>query len=323
MLIVRRIALAFVSLALAGNVALAQTFPNKPLRLIVPYPPASVPDILARLVAESVGTRLKQPVVVENRAGAGGTIAADAAAKSAPDGYTLLVGDSGPLAIAPWIYPRISYAPARDFAAVASLVAVPLVMVVPRASTVRSPADFVAQAKVPGAGLYYGSLGMGSIHHLAAEVFSAATGMKLVHVPYKSNAELTAAVVNGDVQMAFSGIPAVDAFIKEGRMRAAGVTTARRSNVLPEVRTFQEQGIQEFEVAPTIGIVAPAGVPADRLKLLEEAFLAALKEPKVAERLDGLGMMPRPAGAAAYAATIAAELDRFGKVVKAAGIQPQ
>lgn len=323
MSIQRRAVLTLATLAMSCNVAFAQAFPTRPIRLIVPFPPASNPDILARLLAESVGARLKQPVVVDNKPGAGGMIGSDAGAKAAADGYTLLVGDTGPLAIAPWLHARPPYAPAKDLTAVASLVAVPIVLIVPRTSNAATPSDLVGQAKARPGQLLYGSLGIGSIHHLAAEVLSAAAGIKLTHIPYKSNAELAAAIVNGDVQMAFSGIPSVEAFIKDNRMRAIAISTARRSAVFPELKTVQEQGIAEFDVAPTIGIVAPAGVPADRVKVLEDAFLAALKDPKLAERIAGLGMLPRPAGGAAYQAIIAAELDRYGRIVKAAGVQPQ
>ena len=181
----------------------------------------------------------------------------------------------------------------------------------------------MAQAKSRPDHLLYGSLGVGSIHHLAVEVFSATAGIKLTHIPYKSNAELAAAVVNGDVQLAFSGIPAVQGFVKDNRLRAIAVSTAHRSEVLPDLKTMQEQGIVGFEVAPTIGIVAPTGVPADRLRILEDAFLAALKDPKLSQRIDGLGMMQRPTDGAGYQTIIASELERYGRILKAAGIQPQ
>lgn len=319
----RRTLLASSALALSPTFAFAQAFPSRSIRIVVPYPPGSNPDILARLVGEDVGARLRQPVVVENKPGAGGMLGSDAAAKAAPDGYTLLVGDSGPLAIAPNIYAKVPYSSPRDFAGVAGLVAVPLVMLVPRTATATSATAFVAQARARPGELLYGSLGVGSIHHLVAESLCAATGIKMTHVPYKSNGELATAVVNGDVQMAFSGIPSVEGFIKDKRLQALGVSTARRSATLPEVMTLQEQGIPNFDVASSIGIVAPAGVPADRLKLLEEAFLAALKEPRVAERVVGLGMLARPASGADYQATIAAEIERFGSVVRTAGIQLQ
>lgn len=320
----RRALLALATLAaMTSPLALAQAYPSKPIRLIVPYPPASAPDVMARLVAQSAAVRLKQPIVVENKPGAGGMIGSDAGAKAAADGYTLLMGDTGPLAIAPWLYPKVPYASNKDFTAVAALVSVPLVMIVPSSSTAASATDLVAQAKARPGQLLYGSLGVGSIHHLAAEVLFASVGIKLTHVPYKSNGELAAAVVNGDLQMAFSGIPSVEAFIKDNRMRAIALSSVTRSTVLPQVRTLQEQGISGFDVAPTIGIVVPAGVPADRLTVLEDAFLAALKEPKLAERIDGLGMMRRPASGRDYQATIASELERYGRIVKAAGIQPQ
>lgn len=313
----------FALLAMFCGVATAQTFPSKPIRLVVPFPPSSAPDIMARLLAESVSLQLKQPIVVDNKPGAGGMIGSDAAAKSAADGYTLLVGDSGPLGIAPWLYAKVPYAPNKDFTGVAALVAVPIVMIAPAVSSAKTLPDLVAQAKARPGHLLYGSLGVGSIHHLALEVLSGAAGIKMTHIPYKSNAELATAVVNGDVQMAFSAIPSVEAFVKTNRMQALGISTARRSTAMPEVKTVQEQGFPGFDIAPTIGIVAPAGVPADRLKVLEGAFLAALKEPKIAERLESLGMMRRPANGAAYQAIIASELDHYGRIIKAVGIQPQ
>jgi len=319
----RWLSLMFVSLTMACNVAVAQTFPEKPIKLIVPYPPSSNPDILARLVAESVAARLKQPVIVDNKAGAGGTVGTGVAAKMPADGYTLLVVDSGPLAIAPWIYPRIPYSSTKDLVGVASLVSVPMVMIVPRASPVTSAAEFIKLANARPGALFYGTVGVGSIHHLATEVLSTAAGIRLTHVPFKGNAELAAAVVSGDVHMAFSGIPSVEAFIKDGRLRAVAMSTAQRSSALPDVPTVQEQGVKDFDVSTTIGVVAPAGVPAERLKVLEQAFLAALKDPKLAERLNGLGMLLRPGTGEAYTATIASELARFGKVVRTAGISAQ
>jgi tripartite-type tricarboxylate transporter receptor subunit TctC len=319
----RRALMTFALLATSCSFALAQPFPSKPIRLIVPFPPASNPDVLARLLAESVGARLKQPIVVDNKPGAGGMIGTDAGAKAPADGYTLLVGDSGPLAIAPWLYAKVPFGPTKDLVGVAALVKVPIVMIVPRTSSATTPSDLVAQAKAHPGQLLYGSLGVGSIHHLAVEVLSATTGIKLTHIPYKSNGELTAAVVNGDVQMAFSGIPSVQGFIKDNRLRAIAISTANRSAAFPDLKTLHEQGIQGFDVAPTIGIVAPSGVPADRLKVLEEAFLAAMKDPTLAERIGGLGMVPTAAGGAAYQNVIASELERYGRIVKEAGVQPQ
>lgn len=323
MSIQRRALLAFAVLATSCSVALAQAFPSKPIRLIVPFPPASNPDVLARLLAESAGARLKQPIIVDNKPGAGGMIGSDAGAKAPADGYTLLVGDSGPLAIAPWLYAKVPYVPTKDFAGVAVLVKVPIVMIVPRTTAATTPSELVAQAKAQPGQLLYGSLGVGSIHHLAVEVLSATAGIKLTHIPYKSNGELTAAVVNGDVQVAFSGIPSVQGFIKDNRLRAIAISTAHRSPAYPEMKTVQEQGIPGFDVAPTIGIVAPAGVPADRLKVLEEAFLASMKDPKLAERIEGLGMQATPADGAAYQGIMAVELERYGRIVKAAGVAPQ
>lgn len=319
----RRTAVVIAALAMSSSIAFAQSFPSKPIRLIVPYPAGSGPDIMARLLGESAATRLNQPVVIDNKPGAGGMLGADAAAKAPADGHTLLVGDSGPLSIAPWIYAKVPYSPAKDFIGVASLVSIPLLMIVPANFTANTPNDLVKLAKAKPGNLLYGSLGVGSIHHLAIEVFSSAAGIKMTHVPYKSNAELTVGIVNGDVQMGFSSIPAVEAFIKDRRMRTIGLSTARRSPVMPDVKTVQEQGVPGFDVAPSIGLVAPAGVPADRLKVLEEAFLAALNEPKLAERLDVLGMTRRPASGAAYQATYVSELERFGEVVKAIGLKPQ
>lgn len=323
----RRLAtLSLAALAFPFGAATAQQesdFPSKPIRLIVPFPPASNPDILARLVAQSVSARLKQPVVVENRPGAGGMIGTSAGAKAPPDGYTLLVGDTGPLAIAPWLYQRISYNPTKDFNAVAALASVPILLMVPGTSQTSSPSELVTQAKSQPMELMYGSLGVGSIHHLAAEIFSASTGIKLRHIPYKSNAELATALINGDVHMGFSGIPSVEAFVKDRRLKAIAISTVERSTVLPEVKTLQEQGIRDFEVAPTLGILAPTGVPSERLKILEEAFLAAISEPKLVERIDGLGMFRRLSSGVKYQGLISSELERYGRIVKAAGIEPQ
>lgn len=301
----------------------AQGFPAKPVRLVVPFPPGSVPDVLARLIADSMAAIIEQPVVVDNKAGAGGTIGADAVAKAPADGYTLLMGDSGPLSIAPWLYAKVPYTTRKDFLPIASLVTVPLVLVVPGTSKINTIGDLIAKAKAEPGQLLYGSLGVGSIHHLAAEVFASATGIKLTHVPYKSNGELASAVINGDIQMAFSGIPAVEGFIKEKRVRPIGISTSRRSAVLPEVKTIAEQGVNGYDVAPTQGILAPAGVSPDRVKVLEDAIIASINSPKVTSRLDSLGMIKRTGKGSEYEATVSAELERFGRVIKQAQIQPQ
>jgi tripartite-type tricarboxylate transporter receptor subunit TctC len=271
---------------------------------------------------EAVGL-LGQPFIVENRPGAGGSIAADVAAKAPADGYTVLLSDTGPFAIWPALNPKLSYEPVRDFVAVSALVYVPTVLVVHPSLGVSTLPQLLDLAKKKPGDLKYGTFGPGSIHHLTTEIFSSTAGVQLTHVPFKGGAEFIGSLVNGDIQMAFFGTPLVMPHVREGRLRAIGISTAQRSDALPELPTLSELGLPGFDVAASIGMSAPARTPREAVATLEGALAKTMQDRKIAERMAALGMIPIPVGAARYDAMIKAELDKYGRAVKAAGLKTE
>jgi tripartite-type tricarboxylate transporter receptor subunit TctC len=313
--------MAVLLLALGARGVGAQSYPAKPVRIIAPAAAGTNPDVLARLVGQKLQEILGQPFIVENRPGAGGAIAADVAAKSVADGYTLLLSDTGPFAIWPALNPKLPYEPVRDFVAVSGLVYVPTVLAVHPSVGATTLAQLIDTAKKKPGELKYGTFGPGSIHHLTAEIFSSAAGVQLTHVPFKGGAEFIGSLVNGDIQMAFFGTPLVMPHVKEGRLRAIGISTAQRSEALPDLPTLSELGLSGFDVAASIGMVAPARTPREVVATLEGALAKTMQDRKIAERTSALGMIPIPVGATRYDAMIKAELDKYGRAVKAAGLK--
>lgn len=299
----------------------AQSYPAKPVRLIVPAASGTNPDVLARLVGQRLSELLGQAFVVENRPGAGGSIAADVAAKAAPDGYSLLLSDTGPFAIWPALNPKLPYDPVRDFAAVSGLVYVPTVLAVHPSVGASTLQQLIQAAKKRPGDLKYGTFGPGSIHHLTTEMFSAAAGVQLTHVPFKGGAEFIGSLVNGDIQMAFFGTPLVMPHVREGRLRAIGISTGQRSEALPDLPTLAELGLQGFDVAASIGLATPARTPQEVVARLESALAQTMQDRKITERTSTLGMIPIPVGAARYDAMIKAEREKYGQAVKAAGLK--
>ena len=296
-----------------------EAYPSKSVRLIAAAAPGGNPDVLARMLAAKLADAFGRPFVVENLPGAGGVVAAEQVARAAPDGHTLMLGDSGALAINVALNPRLTYSPLKDFTLITALAAVPTVLVVHPSLPGTTLGDYVREAKAKQ--LAYGSAGNGSVHHLTMAVFLARNGLDMLHVPYKGGTALVGGVLAGEVQSGWSGIPNVAAHIRAGKLRVLCISTAQRSASLPDVPTCIEQGQAGFDIATTIGLQAPAGLSRDIVARLQAAVAKALRERDLAERMANLGMELRENGTENYARFVREDLERFAAAVKTAGIK--
>jgi len=320
----RRRALTLV--ALASPLALPAWAQAKPIRLIVPYPPGGPLDIVARALADKVKDSLG-PVVVENRPGAGGNVGMDLVAKAAPDGLTIGMGAVATHAINPWLYAKIPYDPLRDFTPITLVAQVPNVLVMnmeaARKLGIASVADLVAYAKKNPGTLNYGSGGNGSAGHLAGEMFKSQAGVFMVHIPYAGGPSAQLALVSGQVDLNFDNLAAASANIKSGKLKALAMTTAKRSNAMPEVPTIAEAGsafgLAAFDINTWFGLFGPAGLQPATTQRLNKAFTDALASPEIKARLASLLAEPSPTTPAQFAAFVRGELVKYEKVVKAAG----
>ena len=308
-------------LLLAATAHAQETYPTKSVRLIAAAAPGGNPDILARMLAAKLTDAFGRPFIVENIPGAGGVVAAEQVARAAPDGHTLMLGDSGAMAINVALNPRLSYQPLKDFTLITALAAVPTVLVVNPSVPVNSLNEFIKEAKAKQ--LAFGSAGNGSVHHLTMAVFLARTNLQMLHVPYKGGTALVAAVLAGEVQSGWSGIPNVAAHIRAGKLRVLCISTARRSASLPDVPTAMELGIADFDIATTIGLQAPAGLSRDIAARLQAAVAKALRERDTMERMANLGMELRENGTEHYARFAREDLGRYTDAVKAAGVKQE
>jgi tripartite-type tricarboxylate transporter receptor subunit TctC len=301
----------------------ARGYPSRPIRLIVPFPPGGSTDILARALGEKLSQGLAQPVVIDNRPGAGGSIGAEAVARAAPDGYTLMMGHLGTLAVNPAIYKNLPYDPVKSFAPVSLMAIVPSVLVVNPALPVASAAELVAYAKAHPGKLAYGSAGNGSTSHLTTEYFKLITGTDILHVPYKGVGPMLTDLVSGQLSMGLNGAPAVMAHVNAGRLRALAVTSLTRLEALPQVPTLDEAGVRGFDASGWYGVVAPAGTPQAIVARLNAEVGRAMQTPELRARLDSEGALPAPGTPEEFAAFIRAEIARWDAVLKRAGIQQQ
>ena len=308
-------------LALAGAAHAQDAYPSKTVRLIAAAAPGGNPDVLARMLAAKLADAFGRPFVVENLPGAGGVVAAEQVARAAPDGHTLMLGDSGALAINVALNPRLTYHPLKDFTLITALAAVPTVLVANPSLPATSLHDFVREAKAKQ--LAYGSAGNGSVHHLTMAVFLARSGVEMLHVPYKGGSALVAAVLSGEVQSGWSGIPNVLANIRAGKLRVYAISTAQRSGTLPEVPTAAELGFAGFDIATVIGLQAPAGLSREITARLQSAVAKALRERDLAERMANLAMELRENGTEHYQRFVREDLERYAAAVKAAGIKQE
>lgn len=292
---------------------------SRPITVVVPYPPGGSADILARAIGQQLSERLKQPVVVENKPGAGAVIGTRFVAESAPDGHTLLLGTVSSHAINP-VMTKVGYDPVRDFVAVAPIASIPFVLVSHADSPYKTVADVISAAKQKPGELGYASAGPGTSNHLAGEMFAHATKTKLLHVPYRGSAPALADVIAGHVALMFDLQATAVPFVRQGKVRAIAVSGSQRSPLLPDVPTVAESGVPGFEVSAWFALFAPSKVPANVIKRLNTELTAVMQSPDMVKRLDELGATPDRRSSAAFGAYLQEEVRKYADVVKAAGL---
>jgi tripartite-type tricarboxylate transporter receptor subunit TctC len=321
--------LAFAGIIATGALAqgaaerTAQAYPARPIHLVVPFPPGGSTDILARALALKLAEGFAQAVIIDNRPGAGGSIGAEAAARAAPDGHTIMMGHLGTLAVNPAIYKNLPYDPVKSFAPVALMAMVPSVLVVNPQVPAQSAAELVAYARANPGKLTYGSAGSGSTSHLTTEYFKLATGTDILHVPYKGIGPMLTDLISGQLSLGINGAPAVMAHVNSGRLRALAVTGAKRLPSLPRIPTLDEAGVKGFDASGWYGIVAPAGTPPEIVLRLNSEIRRIMQTPELRARLDTEGAIPAAGSAEEFGAFIASEIARWGAVLKRAGIEAQ
>ena len=308
-------------IASATQLALAQEFPNKPIRIIVPFSPGSTLDILPRLIAPHLIQALGQPVVIENRAGAGGAIGTNAGAKATPDGYTLLMSAVGPQVHTPILYPKTPYHPVEDFAAVCQVATGPLSIVVRPSLPVHNLKELVAFAKKQPGKLNFGSSGVGSVNHLLGEMVNLYAGTKIVHVPYKGNADAINSLLSGDVTMVMTGVPAVISLVQAGKLRVVVITGRKRIPSMPEVQTMAEAGLPEAEIVIWYGLVAPAATPKKIIDRLNREVVKVMSRPDIRALFSKQGVDPEPDSPEEFAKIIRDDYARWTKVIHATGLK--
>ena len=306
--------------SLASTPAAAQAaWPARPIRLIVPFPAGGGTDLIAREVANKVATSSGWSIIIDNKPGSGGNLGVDAAAKAPADGYTLVLGQTSNLAINPTLYPKLPYKPEKDLDANGLVAQAPLVGVVAADSPNKTLADVVAAAKAKPDALNYASSGNGTVAHLAAEQLQKAAGVKFTHVPYKGAAQGSTDLIGGQIQMYVSSVPTLIGYIKNGKMRALAVTSAQRTDDLPNVPTVAESGYKGFEAVTWFGVAGPDGLPKDVIAKLNTAFNQALQDPEVKAKLAAQGADVRSGTPEQFAALVRSEMVRWGKVVQESG----
>jgi tripartite-type tricarboxylate transporter receptor subunit TctC len=298
-----------------------QAYPSKPIRLIVPFAPGGPNDVIGRIVGQKLAEAWGHTVVIENRGGAGGTIGVDAGAKSPADGYTLIMGGSSNLAVAPSLYARLPYDPLHDIAPVSNVAFVPYVVTVNPRVPARTMKELVAIAKSKRTSLNYGSSGTGSMSSLAAELISSAGGVKIVHVPYKGTAPAVTAMVTGEIDMMVADLAAVAGHAKAGKLKLIATAGSKRTRAAPELPTVAESGLKGYAVDAWFGVVVPGKTPADIVAKLSGGVMSAVKSADVRSRFEQLGYDPIGDTSAEFGATIKADIEKFAKIIKAAGIK--
>lgn len=309
---------AFSLVAFAGwSGAQEASYPSRPVRVIVPFAAGGTADLVARIVSEQLTSQLKQPFVVENRPGAGGTIGSDLLAKGPVDGYTLGWGSVSTHATSVSLYPKLPYDPRKDFTPIGRMAAIPNVMVVSAQLPVQTLEGFIALAKRSPEKLNFGSIGNATSQHLGGELFKMRTGVDLVHVPYRNNGALTGDLLNGTLHVVFDNLPNVIGQIQAGRLSALGITTEQRWPLLPDVPTLAELGVKDFDISSWLGLFGPAGLPPSMVVKLNDAINRIMAMPDVRDKLLKAGAQPLSGTPQALAEHVDAEIDRWAKVVKA------
>ena len=318
-----RWAAAALAIFCAATPVAAQDYPTRPIVLIVPFAPGGGNDTLARLVAQHMSQTLGQQVVVDNRAGAGGTLGTRAAAKSPPDGYTLLIGHSGVLGIGPSLYPNAGYDPRKDFAPIGLIASLQYAIVVTPSVPAKSVAEFIELAKKEPGKINYASAGVGSVSHVSTELFATMAGIKLTHVPYRGTGPALNDLVGGHVAMHMAPIPTLIGLVRSGKLRAIAVTGPQRSPILPDLPTVTEQALPGYEAVLHYGLLAPAGTPKPVVDKLNAALRAALANEEIRARILDDGGEPTPSTPAEHAADIDREETKWGGLVRKLGLKAE
>lgn len=319
------LATSVAALAILASVtcAAAQDYPNRPITLVVPFPPGGSTSIVARIIADKMSESLGQQIVIDNRGGAGGTIGSRAVSKTAPDGYTILLGYTGTLAIGPSLYPNVGYDPRKDFAPIGLIGHAPNSLVVHPSFPAKSVRELVDYARANPGKVQYGSAGVGTVSHVSGVYFANAAGIQLAHVPYRGTGPAIADLLGGHIPMAFAPIPATHANIDSGKLRGLAITSAKRSTLVPDIPTIAESGVPEFEASLYYGLVAPPGTPRAIIERLNKELNKTLASEDVRKRLATDGAEPVPGTPEDYAKHIDEDERKWAQVVKASGARAE
>jgi tripartite-type tricarboxylate transporter receptor subunit TctC len=312
-----------VALGIGGGVADAQTYPNRTITFVVPFPPGGSTSLVGRVIADRMSQLLGQSIIVDNRGGAGGTVGAKAVAKSEPDGYTLMVGYTGTLAIAPSLYRSAGYDPRKDFVPIGMIGSAPSSLVVHPSFPVKSVAELIAYAKANPGKVNFGSAGIGTVGHITGEYFARATGIQIVHIPYKGTGPAMGDLLGGHIPMSFSPIATTAANVSAGLLRGLAVTSVHRNKLLPDVPTMIEAGVPNFDAVLAYGLVAPAGTPREVVERLNKALRDALASDEVKKQLELDGTEITPSTPEQYADFIDRDEKKWSELVKASGVEPE
>ncbi len=312
---------AFALTGAASSAFAQDAFPNRLIKLVIPFGAGGITDVVGRLVGQRLSEELKQTVIIDNKPGAGGSLAAQAVAQAAPDGYTLLLGTVGTQVVNPMIYSKLAYDPVTAFAPVSLVSNSPYILAINNSlpGSVTDLASLAAYARANPGKLNFGSAGSASSPHLGIELFKLATQANIVHIPYKSGASAVNAALGDQVQIVIDAIPVINPQVKAGKLKALAIAASKRNQAMPDLSTSIEQGMPGFQIGSWNCLVAPAGTPADRIAVLNAALAKVMSRPEMTARLAEMGIEPMPIGRAAYDAHVNAEREKWSRVVKAAG----
>jgi tripartite-type tricarboxylate transporter receptor subunit TctC len=319
----KMIALALGTVNMCPSLLFAQGWPNKPIRLIVPFPPGGGVDYIGRIVGQKLSERLGQPVAIDNRAGANGIIGLQALVAAAPDGYTIAAASSGPLVVNPFIYSKLPHDTLRDFTHIANMVNFPYLLVTHPSLPVKNVKDLIALAKARPGEITYSSPGAGNGQHLASALFVSMAKVQILHIPYKGNAPSVLAVLSGEAHFTHTSIPSILPQVRAGKVRALGVANAQRIPSLPEFPTVAESGLPGFEAYGWAGMIGPANMPGDIVHRLNKEIVDALRQKDIIDRMLSEGTVPTPSSPEEFTAYMKSELRKWGDVVKLANIKAE
>jgi tripartite-type tricarboxylate transporter receptor subunit TctC len=322
-LLARTLGLITAAVAIHSTGFAQDAYPNKPIRLIVPFTPGGVTDTSGRLIAEQLGKRLGQQIVVDNKPGASGNIGTSLVKAAAPDGYTLMLGFDGTLVINPHVFANIPFDTAKDFAPIGKIGNATLILVAHPDVPAKTLQEVIALSKTKAGGLSYGTSGTGGTPHIAGELLKSRTNANLVHIPYKGGGQAMTDVLGGNIPLVYTAVAGAQGHVKGGKLRAIAVSSAQRSSALPDVPTFIESGVADFVADSWVGLLAPAKTPPAIIKQLNTELNAVLNDPAVREKLRAIGIDASPGSAEQFRDAMASDLVRYGAVVKSSGIKAE